>query len=830
MNTHRQRPFVGIAALSLVTVLALSCRSERPAHSRLILEIEMRASAGTAAQLYWSTNLTFLEQQSVLLPMRAGEDFQRLRFPLPSRDSRWLRFDPTNGAGEVSIRSMEVLDSKGEVIAVLDPDRLHPYQQIASMARGDDATRLVTTPGATDPFLLISLAFLDRSFANRMALVMPVSLGLVTGAALALLIACIVVVGREGFGSASRNAAGPSRWRSALWLGVLFLVVFSASLFFMQQNPVTAPFWDQWDVEASWLYVPYHEGGLSWRSMFSHANEHRAFFTRLLALDLLIVNGQWDPRLQQVVNAGMHALTAVLLVTVLWIANQRRHLDLLVFIGALSFAPPFAWENILLAIQSAAYLLVLFSILSLWLVTMYPPGKGAWLLGWACAVCALLTFANGIIVPVAIMGVVAMKCLSARAGWRELAANAAAATFVLVSGIAMLSPPLSHHAPLRAASIADFAGALAHNLSWPWTAQPWSSLLLWLPMIAMLAGALWRRGRTSELERFAVGLAIWVVLNAAVLAYGRGAGAASPATRYMDYLSIGFVANAMALVAALRRVRAATVARGAVIAIMACWLVWVSAGVDRLVRQTLNDVPAWRQSFANHAVNIRRLMVSRDYTQFLPLAPLAQLPYPEPGRLTTLLQDNYIQQILPSGVRASLAVEPRISTNNAFTLQQPQRGVPHDPLGRAWWSLSDQGRKAVGRLESQPIACRPGTRLKLEVSGYLGWQHQYLALEELSSGREHVVQPSRLAREGWEPVVLRCPAEPFAVVAIDEAADSWFGFREPIEVGRASALVEWLIANSRAMLFGSLALAALALRWTGEKSSHVVSGASPHSG
>ena len=35
--------------------------------------------------------------------------------------------------------------------------------------------------------------------------------------------------------------------------------------------------------------------------------QHRVVFTRLLALGLLSLNGRWDPQLQQVVNAGLHA-------------------------------------------------------------------------------------------------------------------------------------------------------------------------------------------------------------------------------------------------------------------------------------------------------------------------------------------------------------------------------------------------------------------------------------------------------------------------------------------------------------------------------------------
>ena len=55
------------------------------------------------------------------------------------------------------------------------------------------------------------------------------------------------------------------------------------------------------------LYVPFNEGCLSWRQIAALHNEHRVVFTRLLALGLLSLNGQWDPQLQQVVNAGLHA-------------------------------------------------------------------------------------------------------------------------------------------------------------------------------------------------------------------------------------------------------------------------------------------------------------------------------------------------------------------------------------------------------------------------------------------------------------------------------------------------------------------------------------------
>jgi hypothetical protein len=815
--TVRRSLLLSVPVLVLFALGGSLAGAEAPARAPQILEIEVRTSSGSAAQLYWSTDRTFVDERMRSLPLRSGEDFQWLRFALPSTRARWFRFDPTNEPGEVLIRAMRVVDASNTLVEALTPERLHPYQQIASLTNDGAVTRLVTIPGATDASLIFSLSGLTVPIGERIALVTPASLAVVTLAVLLLLIACVALILREAFGPVPGESPA-TRWRATAWVVALFLIVFSASLLFIRQNPLTVPYWDQWDIEADALYVPYQEGVLTWRSMFSLANEHRVFFTRLLALDLLILNGQWDPRLQQVVNAGMHAMTAVLLVAVAYAANRRRHLDVLVFIAALCFAPPFAWENIVSPIQSASYILVVFTILSLAFVGVYSPTGGAWVLGWACALCAMFTFANGVLVPVAIVGMTFMKWVGGDCGWRELALNGVVAAVAIALGAATASPPLAGHAPLQAASIAAFAAALAHNLSFPWTAQQWAAVFLWLPVIAMLAAALWRRGKTTSLERLLAGVAIWVFLNAVVLAYGRGAGGALPTPRYMDYLSLGVVANAIALLVALDRLRPFPIARRAVMALTVCWLIWVSAGVDHLVRQTQNTIPMWRQFFASHSLNVRRLLVTNDRAGFLALAPLAQLPYPSADRLSLLLQDPYIQRILPPSVRPSLRVEPQASSDGGFALQQVQRGVPYDPLARAWLSLSDLGRGTKGHFESQPLTCRAGKGLRFQVSGYLGWQNQYLAIEEVGSGRRQVITPARTAREGWVDVVLPCPDTRFVVKAIDDSADSWFGFREPVEVGRFFALSEWLIANSRAMLFGSLALAALALRGTGMKS------------
>ena len=127
-----------------------------------------------------------------------------------------------------------------------------------------------------------------------------------------------------------------------------------AKLVLVEHYPMPVPFWDQWDGEAASLYLPFANGGLTWHQMFTLHNEHRIFFTRVLAMALVAVNGQWDPQLQIVVNAALHALVAVVFAVVLWLAAGRRWLPLVALTIGLAFAPPFALENTLAGFSRAS--------------------------------------------------------------------------------------------------------------------------------------------------------------------------------------------------------------------------------------------------------------------------------------------------------------------------------------------------------------------------------------------------------------------------------------------------------------------------------------------
>ncbi len=663
-------------------------------------------------------------------------------------------------------------------------------------------------------------------FWNSLSFVTPGALTLTSLVLVLLLAASLIAVGMDAFGRKPRQASAPAsratRPLAVLWLVVLFLITLSAKLLLMREVPVTVPFWDQWDGEAAALLVPFQHCTLTWRTMFDLHNEHRAFFTRLLALDLAVVNGQWDPRLEQVANASMHVLTAVLVAAMLWVARGRRHLDLLVLACALSFALPVSWENTLGGFQSAFYFLLLFSVLALWLTTSRPVLSWPWWRGWLCAVCGVFTAAGGgLLIAVAISGVMVLKVVDNPRAWRGPAVNVAAAATVFALGFAMAAPIQPQHAALKAATAAAFVTALGHGLAWPWVLYPLLSLVMWGPFAALLLAALYRRGATTEEERLIVGLGLWILLQAAAVAYGRGASGLAPTSRYMDFLSLGFVANMMALLVALDRMRAGPVATRVAIGAFAAWLLFAIVGADRLTVAAAAELDTWKPYFAAHEANVRAYLIANDRPAFLSKRPLVDLPYPDAERLASYLDYPDILRILPAPIRKPVRLTPLLATGNAFVPDgSPMTMTTDMALTRMWGSYGEKRRASEGRFESRPMpSCKAIGRLQFQVSGYLGMPNQYLAVKDLRSGREVAVRPSTIPRESWLRVAVPCPAGPFSIVAVDAAPDSWFAFREPVEVGWASLWAEWLIARSRALLLISLSLAVLAIRWGGRESS-----------
>jgi hypothetical protein len=811
----RLRRWFSIAAgllLILLLVVAVARRGRTPPDSPVwIFEVELRASSGTSAQLFWTTDGNFAEPQSVRKPIQPGTQPQTLRFTIPS-GSRSLRFDPSDAAGNLVIGRMALRAVDGRVLSTFATEDLTSRHDVASIGRVGGET-LITASG-NDPWVILSVGCLsserDSGSGWRFS---AGSLLMSTIATLALLAGCFWAIGFDLFRAIKDGTVPFARW-GWVWLPVVFLLVFAAKLLLMREFPLTAPYWDQWDGEARGLYLPYYNCSLSWPEMFALHNEHRIFFSRLLALDLLLVNGQWDPRFQQVVNAGLHSLIAVLLFAILWHGVAWRRLDLLALIIVPVFALPFGWENTLMGFQSAFYLLVLFSVLGLWLTTAFRVGSHAWWLGWLCALCSLFTVAGGAVLPAIIAGVAVLKVLNPPRQWRELVLTLGVAVGVLSVGVLAASPPLPGHEPLKATSVSAFLSAFLRNLAWPWIDHPLAGVFLWLPIAAFLASVVIRRRTTSTFERFVIGLASWALVQAAAIAYGRGGGVLVPAARYQDVLSLGFVANTIVIVSSARQIAAGRLGKGLATTMAIAWSVVAMAGLDTLTTSSLRTLTPWRPHWETQALNVQRFVLSGDGAE-LKSKPASDLPYPTADTLIDALRQPILRRLLPSSVRQPIRVQPRLVTNEAFAPSGAFPTTPNDPLRPGWGSFTTRGNLSVGQFESQDItACERGGYLSVPVAGYLGLPDLSLAVRSVRTGEMQEIKPARLAREDWVNVTIACPEGSFAIVGVDRNPDYWFAFREPVEIGRASVHVETLIGSSFRLMVGALAMVVVALKIT----------------
>jgi hypothetical protein len=816
-------PILFTACIVVPLVLAAVSSLHQFTPDGTALEVEMRATGGTAAQLFWTSTWAFSEQDSAVVPLHQHPgQFERLRFPLPSRPLEFIRFDPLNGPGEVLIRRMSVIDRNGATVRTIDPILMMAMHQIDGILPAGDVVRVVTTKDANDPMLLLRsnwMTAVPRWYS--LAFVTRWSFAWIATACLAVVMTGLLFVGRD-------LRRGPFTRRDALWLGALFLISLAARLALLDRYPMPVPFWDQWDGEAASLYLPYVNDGLTWHQMFTLHNEHRIFFTRVLGVALLGLNGQWDPQLQMFANSVLHSTTAVMFAAMIWMAAGRRWLPAITTTMALIVAPPFALENTLAGFQSQFYFLVLFSGFALWLMGTHRAGTAPWFFGWFCAFCAIFTVAGGILTVGAIGGLVLLKMLDQPREWRLALVNLAALASVAAVSYAALPPPLPYHEHLKAATWLAFKVSFARNLAFPWIASPRASVLLWVPLMLVAGLVLLRRlrswrservdARSTPLEQLSLALGAWVAIQCAALAYSRGANGTTPASRYLDMLCLGFVANTMALMAIAAAVGVSSRRSSAVGATprhwtiagqvaIAAWLAIGAVGITDLSRTVIRkdgrDRWMWSQEYVR---NVRHFVMSGDLASMAEKRGPQELPYFNSSMLGGWLLHPYIRHILPAVVRQPIALRARDDAQDIFVpTASPKDLIP------VWDSYAAGRAKARGRFESEPTRCAEYGRVRFEVAGATRNAGMHLALKDTVTGRETVVRPPFGSGSGWTGVSVPCPPNAFTVVATDDSTTAWMAFRQPTEIGWLSAIAESTIQRWRVVAVGAALLLAVAI-------------------
>jgi hypothetical protein len=424
----------------------------------------------------------------------------------------------------------------------------------------------------------------------------------------------------------------------------LFLAVWGTKLAIIDRFGTDLPFWDQWAKEGEFSLIPWFERGEFWRYIFLPHNEHRIAPTIALNLGLVAVGRQWDARVQCIVSAGLHGLIAALFF--FWVL-RRFNLSWALATGVLLLvvvAPPIAWENVVAGFQSQFYFLILFSGLAIGGLLNAPAFSWRWYGGFVAGAAALVSMGSGLLCAIPIAVIAGTRLLRGGSNWRAPFATLLAAIALSVAGVC-LHTSTPWHEPLHARSAHDFLLFLVRCLSWPFPQFAPLAALLWAPWLALLAIRLreFHRADAARVD-FVLAAGGWVLLQAAAVAYSRGAGAGIPSSRYGDISAPGLALSFCALGLLPLRTWQRTAIGTTFIAISISTLTFATREVWR------HDLPARKEGYTAFEQSVRDFVITNQYASF----EKAPLPFPDPAWLARILQHDSIRSILPASVHAPL--------------------------------------------------------------------------------------------------------------------------------------------------------------------------------
>jgi hypothetical protein len=606
--------------------------------------------------------------------------------------------------------------------------------------------------------------------------------------------------------------------RGLLLLG-LFLVVFGARLWLIEQYASEVPFWDQWDAEGYFILKPWVEGHLTLQQLFAAHNEHRIVLTRLLTIGLFALNRQWDPLVEMTVNAGICSLVAVFIAAMLLRYLPRRQswpgLVLLIVL----FVLPFSWENTLSGFQSQFYFLVLFSFVAIWGVGLHRAASSSWWMGVLALILASLSMASGFFAAVVIIAVILLRWIKEdeRPDKSSLVSCLIAFAAIVIGWMTRTVVP--GHAGLMAENFTAWTAALGRSLAWPHCSEPLFAFAMQLPIAALsLKYLIQSRSRQREQKREAIllvlGIGLWCVGQAAAVAYARGSQGQPPASRYMDVLAIGALVN---FIAALMVATAAWPTRWRIPTCLGsvAWLGLLSWGLITLTQTNFSfHLPDRCAHLVAGTRYVSGYVRTGDARTYLEHKPYLDLSHPDPARLRTILDDATIRLILPAGLRSRLHLR---EANPSETFVQP--GVPAETKVQRSETvrgsyLAQAGGAAIGTWKGEVEGRLGFPYMRVDVIGGLGNPGLEMQLCDPGTGACASLHPAQPAGARWQTNFVRAPSKgskALIVSANDQSKDSWFGFMEPVEIGPLSYWNLQILGRSDLISGGGLMLLILAM-------------------
>lgn len=432
----------------------------------------------------------------------------------------------------------------------------------------------------------------------------------------------------------------------AAMLAAVFVLV--AQLLLVAVAGTDIPFHDQWDVEGHGLYPAMRGGSASLAADFAPHNEHRIVWTHLLNRSLFAVNGQWDPLVQLVVGAGLHAVVAGFLVWFLTTGLARGSAWICGVAVTLGSLPLAGWHNALWGFQSQVYFAVGFAVVGFGVLTTREATAGRNIAGWLAVGASMAAMGPGLLAAVALAAFCLLRCREGAARWPELAL---AVLFALAGW--SVHTPVPAHAELQSATLSQFVLALGRMLAWPHTGQPWAALVVNLPVVIVLFRRVARKAPTTAAGDFALLLAFWTVLIAVGAAWSRGGGGefdAGVPSRYAEFMALLLLANLGCVFALVRTARQRWLA--------AAWGGFLLVGWAGLSAEVMRGIILPRARDREAPVRlVREFQRSGDAAVFAG-QPKLLVPHPNPESVRAVLTDPRMKGALPPSLQPEQSMGP----------------------------------------------------------------------------------------------------------------------------------------------------------------------------
>jgi len=487
------------------------------------------------------------------------------------------------------------------------------------------------------------------------------------------------------------------------WACAAALLVLGLRLRLADHQVSWEPYLDQWEAEVGGLLRPLAHGQLGWRDIVAPNNEHRVILTRMLSWATVALNGEWDNRVTVVVSFLLQAAaiggTGAFALRCLGAARGG-------VIALVALWPAFLvcdWENVVSGFQTQFHVLILGSLVAFALVEGVGLRPGRRWAVWALAAAMLGSMASGLLTAAALAAGALLGLRSPAGAARPHASPPAGrdvrpgvlgfvAGCAVLSVIGLMTRPAFHALDsIHAHRPGVWLSAFLAYAAWPLPPNLFGWAVLWLPWCALSVQG-WRRRSFQGATGFALfawTLGLWVLLQAAALAWSRAGLLPLVSSRYTELLVWGTVANAGALMLLVSAPGSDARGRGAAIAAVALWLAGV--GGFELWRSQAVYLPFYR-SFAAQTIRQERRVetfLRTDDARVFTEVNFPEIPYLS-GRLIPLLRDPATVALLPAPLRRAAAQRNPTAPGRVETV------IREGPLTRVSAWLMAHGALFVG--------------------------------------------------------------------------------------------------------------------------------------